>query len=112
MFLARGQRACGLLMAFVLAGAPSASAATRVVFTVDVESNQTYSLPDQVDAVCVDAKPCGLMEISRLLQARGWAGTFFLNVYEERRFGAQVMREIARRLQASGQDVELHTHPD
>jgi peptidoglycan/xylan/chitin deacetylase (PgdA/CDA1 family) len=101
----------GILLALLAVAAP-ASAGTRVVFTIDVESNETYTLPEQVDAVCADRAPCGLMQIARLLQDRGWSGTFFLNAYEERQFGAQKMRDIALRLQRLGHDVELHTHPD
>jgi hypothetical protein len=39
------------------------------------------------------------------------AGTFFLDVYEHRKWGEKVMRELAVRLQDAGQDVALHTHP-
>jgi peptidoglycan/xylan/chitin deacetylase (PgdA/CDA1 family) len=101
----------GMLLALLAVAAP-ASAGTRVVFTIDVESNETYTLPEQVDAVCTDRAPCGLMQIARLLQDRGWSGTFFLNAYEERQFGAQKMRDMTLRLQRLGHDVELHTHPD
>jgi peptidoglycan/xylan/chitin deacetylase (PgdA/CDA1 family) len=83
-----------------------------VVFTIDVESNAQFRLPDQIDAVCEDGSACGLMEIARLLSDRGWPGTFFLNVYEHRQWGETAMRDIAVRLQRSGQDVGLHTHPD
>lgn len=95
----------------VLAAPSIASAETLVVFTVDVESNETFHLPDQVNTVCTDGTHCGLTEIVRLLQERQWAGTFFLNVYEHHRWGQTAMREIAVRLQQSGQDVALHTHP-
>jgi peptidoglycan/xylan/chitin deacetylase (PgdA/CDA1 family) len=52
------------------------------------------------------------MEIVRLLEERKWAGTFFLNVYEQRQIGEDAMRAIARRLQDAHQDIALHTHPD
>ncbi|MGH9892211.1 MAG: hypothetical protein ACREA0_09565, partial [bacterium] len=35
----------------------------------------------------------------------------FLNVYEHRRWGESEMRDVAGNLQAAGQDVALHTHP-
>jgi len=95
----------------LLAAAPSAAADTRVVFTVDVESNERLRLPDQINAVCEDGSACGLMEIVRLLQARRWPGTFFLDVYEHRQFGETALRNIAVGLQNAGQDVALHTHP-
>jgi hypothetical protein len=88
----------------------AASAQSRVVFTVDVESNDAFGLPAQVDASC-EGVPCGLIAISRLLEERGWAGTFFLDVYEHTRWGNDALKRIALRLQAAGHDVELHTHP-
>jgi hypothetical protein len=89
----------------------TAAAGTRVVFTVDVESNSTFSLPSQVNAGCEGGTPCGLMEIARLLTGRHWAGTFFLDVYEHRQWGDAAMRTIAVDLQLADQDVALHTHP-
>jgi len=52
------------------------------------------------------------MEIARMLKNRGLAGTFFLNIYEYPRWGEAAMRGIAVKLQAAGQDVALHTHPE
>jgi len=52
------------------------------------------------------------MEIVRMLKKGGLAGTFFLNVYEHPRWGETVMRDIAVKLQAAGEDVALHTHPE
>lgn len=103
------------LRVLVLAGGVLATpslvwADTRVVFTVDVESNE-IRLPDQVNAVCADGAHCGLMEIARLLQERHWSGTFFLNVYEHKQWGERAMRDIAVGLQEADQDVALHTHP-
>jgi peptidoglycan/xylan/chitin deacetylase (PgdA/CDA1 family) len=101
-----------LLIIAGLSTSPGAHAGPRVVFTIDVESNQTYSLPRQLDAVCQDGSACGLMEIARTLKNRGLAGTFFLNIYEYPRWGEVAMRDIAVKLQAAGQDVALHTHPE
>jgi hypothetical protein len=108
----RASSAITVIVAWTLATAAPAAGATRprVIVTIDVESNEQYTLPEQVDAVC-EGTPCGVMEIARQLQARGWSGTFFLNVYEHKRFGAEKLKEIALRLQRAGQDVELHTHP-
>jgi peptidoglycan/xylan/chitin deacetylase (PgdA/CDA1 family) len=99
----------GLLLATRAGAAP---APPVVVITIDVESKGAFRLPEQVNAVCTDGSACGLMEIARLLEARGWAGTFFLNVYEHRQIGETAMRNIAVGLQSAGQDVALHTHPD
>ena len=96
---------------FLIAGVgPFARADTRVVFTVDVES-QALTLPKQIEAVCSDGSACGLMEIVRMLSERGIAGTFFLSVFEYRSWGEPAMRGITAKLQAAGQDVALHTHP-
>ncbi len=103
--------ACALACVLWAAPVARASAGTRVVFTIDVESTDTLPLPDQVDAVCAERTACGLMEISRLIAARGWSATFFLNVYEQRQWGEAAVRNIAVRLQEAGQDVALHTHP-
>jgi peptidoglycan/xylan/chitin deacetylase (PgdA/CDA1 family) len=89
-----------------------AEAEPRVIISIDVESRENLSLPTQMDAVCDDGSHCGLMQIVRMLQDRRLAGTFFLNVYEYTRFGAPALRDIAARLEAAGQDVELHTHPE
>ena len=101
-----------LALLVAVAPGPCAAAPTRVVFTIDVESNDAYGLPDQVDAVCApNATPCGLAAISNALKARGWSGTYFLNVYEYKKWGEAAIRTIAQRLRADGQDLALHTHP-
>lgn len=100
-----------ILFVTILCAPTSVRAAPRVFFTIDVESNEMFTLPEQVDAVCKDGSTCGLMEIVRMLQERGWAGTFFLNVYEYRRWEEAAMRDITVKLQSAGQDVALHTHP-
>jgi len=95
----------------LLSWARPAAAASRVIFTVDVESNEQFPLPAQIDAVCADGSACGLAEIVRMLKVRGWPGTFFLDVYEQRQWGEDAMQKIAAGLQNAGQDVALHTHP-
>jgi len=106
-----GRRPAAVVLGVILACSVRAEGSTRVVFTVDVESNESFRLPDQIDAVCQDRSACGLMEIVRLLEARRWSGTFFLNVLEHHQWGEAALRNLAVRLQASGQDVALHTHP-
>lgn len=104
-----------LLAIAVLSASANVHAVPRVLFTIDVESTEksteTLGLPQQVDAVCEDGSACGLMEIVRMLRERGLAGTFFLNVYEHRKWGEAALRDIAAKLQRAGQDVALHTHP-
>lgn len=94
-----------------LSAVTDAQGTPRVVFTVDVESGNNFPLPQQVDAVCQSGSACGLMEIARMLKDRGLAGTFFLNVYEHQKWGEAALRDIVSKLQAAGQDVALHTHP-
>ena len=100
------------LAAVLLTVAPVSAQPNRpvVVFTIDVESNAVFRLPDQIDAVC-DRTACGLTEIVKMLDDHRWAGTFFLNVYEKSRWGEGAMRKLALRLQDAGQDIGLHTHP-
>ncbi len=82
-----------------------------VIITVDVESTEGITLPEQKEAVCVDKTPCGLQEMVRLLKEKGYAATFFLNVYEYKKYGEPVLEDIAKSLRSSGQDIQLHTHP-
>ena len=104
--------AAATIVCVVMAGVGSPLlASTRVVVTVDVESNEIFGLPGQMNAVCADGTACGLMEMVRLLNERGWPGTFFLDVYEQRKWGETTMRNLALALQSAGQDVALHTHP-
>jgi hypothetical protein len=100
-----------LLCLMVLMAWSPAYAIPKVVITVDVESSENFPLLEQVNAGCRDGARCSLMDIGYILREHGVAGTFFLNVYEHRRWGERAMRDIARGLQAAGQDVALHTHP-
>ncbi len=82
-----------------------------VIITVDVESTKGVALPEQVNTACVGNITCGLREMVRMLNAKGSAATFFLNVGEYKEYGEPALQAIARWLDKSGQDVELHTHP-
>jgi peptidoglycan/xylan/chitin deacetylase (PgdA/CDA1 family) len=86
-------------------------ARSTIIVTVDVESTTGLTLPQEIDAVCMDGSRCGLMEIVRLLQERQLAATFFLDVYEYKKYGVAPLRSIAVALRDSHQDVALHTHP-
>lgn len=88
-----------------------AAAEPRVMISVDTESNEMLSLPRQVDATCAGGVPCGLMRMVSVLEQRGMAGTFFLDVYEYKAWGEPALRSLAQQLQARGHDVALHTHP-
>ncbi len=91
-------------------GATTASAQSRIVFTIDVES-QVRPLTAQIDARCAGGRACGVMEMARIFDAHSIPATFFLSVFEYRTWGDAVMRDLAQRLVAAHQDVELHTHP-
>ncbi|MFO1418582.1 MAG: hypothetical protein U1E83_07905 [Methylotetracoccus sp.] len=106
-------RAALLLIVILVAGGytGSATAQTRAIITIDVESNDRFTLPEQVVAACPGAPDCGLMGIVRMLQQHGMSGTFFLNVYEQIKWGESALRGITAQLQGGGQDLALHTHP-
>jgi len=86
-----------------------------IVITVDVEStsqeNSPLPLTQQVDAVCIGKMPCGLQEMVNILKKRGYAATFFLNVFEYAQYGEAFLERTGKWLHDSGQDVQLHTHP-
>jgi peptidoglycan/xylan/chitin deacetylase (PgdA/CDA1 family) len=87
-----------------------------VIITVDAETkgydrDVSLPLPEQVNAVCLDEQPCGLQLMVRLLQEKGYPAIFFLSVYEYKKYGERAILNIAKWLDESGQDVQLHTHP-
>ncbi|MDY6853836.1 MAG: hypothetical protein SWO11_03875 [Thermodesulfobacteriota bacterium] len=86
-----------------------------IIITVDVETTQynnvSIPLPDQLGTICQDRRPCGLQLMVKRLKESGYAATFFLNVYEYKRYGEKPIMRIAKWLDDSGQDVQLHTHP-
>jgi hypothetical protein len=88
-----------------------------VIITVDVETTKYDSdspslpLPEQVHAICEEDVPCGMQEMVRLLREHGYPATFFFNVYEYKKYGEQPVMKIVKWLDESGQDVQLHTHP-
>jgi peptidoglycan/xylan/chitin deacetylase (PgdA/CDA1 family) len=81
-----------------------------VIISIDAET-KSISLPEQMDLVSKGGISFGLREMVRMLNERGYSGTFFLNVYEYKSYGETALKEIARWLINSGQDVQLHTHP-
>lgn len=53
----------------------------------------------------------GTFRIADICAANGAPATFFVDVYEYTFWGRERMRDLCRRLQDRGFDVELHTHP-
>ncbi len=95
---------------------------TRVYFTVDVEGAEERvvrgrALPPQGYDLRVWCRfrnrqdELGLGLITRELDAFGFKGTFFTEVFGSYFFGMAGLRAIAARLRDGGHDVQLHTHP-
>jgi len=110
---------CISLIIFIIPKSLFASNAKApiVIITVDVETTQygnhslSLPLPEQVNAVCMNDVPCGLQIMVNLLKKYDYSATFFFNPYEYKKHGEQSIMEIAKWLDESGQDVQLHTHP-
>jgi hypothetical protein len=95
---------------------------TRVYFTVDVEGAEERvvrgrPVPPQGYDLRVWCKfrnrrdELGLGLITRELDAFGFKGTFFTEVFGSYFFGEGGLRAICSRLRDGGHDVQLHTHP-
>ncbi len=95
---------------------------TRVYFTVDVEGAEErvvrgHPVPPQGYDLRVWCKfrnredELGLPLITRELDAFGFKGTFFTEVFGSYFFGEAGLRAICSRLRDGGHDVQLHTHP-
>ncbi|MCG6940749.1 MAG: polysaccharide deacetylase [Thiohalocapsa sp.] len=90
-----------------------------VCLTVDVEFTVNNSLthPDRaplgtewIDGVA-GGHSHGLGFLLDCLDRHGLKGTFFTEVFNTYHFGDEPMADIIRRIQARGQDVQLHLHP-
>lgn len=90
-----------------------------VCLTVDVEFSINHALvreghapigADWVDGVA-DGRSHGLGFLLDCLDRYGLRGTFFTEVFNTYYFGDGPMQDIVRRMQARGQDVQLHLHP-
>lgn len=85
--------------------------ALSVLITIDTESFSTGH-PDQHIWGRMGGGPgYGICRIMDILEKHGARGTFYVNVYEAERHGAEVMREVIRAIHGRGHEVELHTHP-
>jgi len=95
---------------------------TRVYFTVDVEGAEERVVrgraqPPQGYDLRVWCRfrnrqdELGLGLITRELDAFGFKGTFFTEVFGSYFFGMAGLRAICGRLRDGGHDVQLHTHP-
>jgi hypothetical protein len=90
-----------------------------VCITVDVEFSVNNALtqparqPLGADWVLgnADGRSHGLGFLLQCLDRHGLKGTFFTEVFNTYHFGDAPMAEIIARMQAHGQDVQLHLHP-
>ena len=89
----------------------SAITKTYVWITVDTESTYYSELPDQLEKK-VDGESCGISRMLDICDHHNVKATFFLNVYEYKRYGEEKIKYVARYIDHRGHDVQLHTHPD
>ena len=86
-----------------------------VIITIDTETPQPQLLSGRCTANRMRGEEpdrlFGTPLIMDLLEARGLRGSFFVNVYEYKRFGEETIASICAEITDRGHDVELHTHP-
>jgi hypothetical protein len=95
---------------------------TRVYITVDTECAEERNvgkrrLPAQGYDIRVWGRfanqkhELGIGLIMSELEAQGFCGTFYTEVFGSHHFGKGGLREVVRAIVARGHDVQLHTHP-
>ncbi len=95
---------------------------TRVYLTVDVEcAEERVRRGRVVPAQGYDLRVWGRFDNQRVdlgigllmreMEAFGFRGTFFTEVFGSYAFGLEGLREACAEMQARGHDVQLHTHP-
>lgn len=93
---------------------------TDVTITVDTEFSiagafddfeRHKPLAEEVVYCAVKGRSHGLGYILDVFQHYGVTATFFTEAVNVRYFGLNRMGDIARRIAAAGQDVQLHVHP-
>jgi hypothetical protein len=95
---------------------------TRVYVTIDTEGAEERvvrgrKLPPQGYDLRVWGRfrnrhdELGVPLIARELEARGFRGTFYVEVFGSAFFGIEGLREVCGYLRDRGHDVQLHTHP-
>lgn len=85
-----------------------------VVISIDAETtshdNLSITLPDQLD-LKIDQIECGITKMMDICDKHDVKATFFLNVYEYKKYGEAMLKKIAKFMDVRGFDVQLHTHP-
>ena len=85
-----------------------------LTITVDTESPQTPLLErGDVHNLAWIAREykLGVPQIIKILKKSGIRATFFLNVFEKCIWGEKSLKEVAKAISETNNDVQLHTHP-
>lgn len=88
-----------------------ADTAPRVLFTVDVEVGHGHDAQARLWGKCAEGE-FGIAYLLNQFRAHGQHCTYFVNVYESKRHGAMLFRDVCNTVSCEGGDVQLHTHPD
>lgn len=96
---------------FILFSLPAHSyGKTYVFFTCDVESTSKGN--PELDIWGKEGNNYhGINKMMDILEKHNIKGTFFVNVYEEKKFGEEELQKVCQEINRRGHDVELHTHP-
>ncbi len=87
-----------------------AAGKTYVFFTCDVEST-SYGNPEKDIWGKRGSEYWGITRIMDILDKYSIKGTFFVNIYEAKKFGDDTLKKACQEIDGRGHDVELHTHP-
>ncbi|MDH5189773.1 MAG: polysaccharide deacetylase family protein [Gammaproteobacteria bacterium] len=88
-----------------------AHAETNVIITIDVESfTGGYPERDIYGKLDGHNELYGTPKILDILKKYNAKATFYLNVYEIAEHGEKPIKDIAQKILAYGQDLQLHTH--
>ena len=96
------------------------AAPTEILLTVDIEFHiaGAVTFPDRYAPLwdapvngTIAGRSHGLGFVLETLARHGLPATFFVEALHPRYFGDAPMAAICRRIQAAGQDIQLHLHP-
>lgn len=101
------------------AGTPAKDAPGELLFLFTVDTEVHLDAAHDVSGAeaferaiyCrLGGRDCGIGLIMDLLDARGFVGTFFVDVLMEHRFGREVVQRAVHAIRERGHDVQLHLH--
>ena len=91
----------------------TASAETRVLLTVDVETRKGYSFEeDLLGELPNSPESFGVPYMLETLGDANAPATFYLNVFEVALYDPEPLRSLVREILSRNQDLQLHTHPE